>query len=122
MSRRREQIEPGGFRRIERSGEFSSADLALFAGMDLQSLGLKLVQTGGIGAFILIAGRMLRRAKGLTAYVWLFGGFLTFVGVLIASGVLDVDIQQILQIARWGGDAVRVVARVVGGRDLTPVG
>ncbi|MFC7135457.1 hypothetical protein [Halobaculum litoreum] len=83
-------------------------------GLDLADLGMKLVQTGGIGAFILIAGRMVRRAKGLTAYVWLFGGFLTLMGVFIASGVLDVDVQRIVQIARWGGDGVRILGRVVG--------
>jgi len=82
-------------------------------GLDMADVGMKLVQTGGIGAFILVAGRLLRRAKGLAAYLWLFGGFLTLIGVFVASGVLDVDVSRILQIARWGGDAVRVVASSV---------
>jgi len=81
----------------------------MIPGIDVADLGMKLVQTGGIGALILVAGRLLRRAKGLAAYMWLFGGFLTLIGLFVASGVLDVDVQRTLQIARWGEDAVRVV-------------
>ncbi|MFC7070652.1 hypothetical protein ACFQL9_13440 [Halobaculum lipolyticum] len=75
---------------------------------------MKLVHTGGICAFIPVAGRLLRHAEGLTVYLWLFGGFLTLVGVFVASGVLDVDVQRIVQIARWPGDGVRIVGRAVG--------
>ncbi|WP_345530643.1 hypothetical protein, partial [Actinoplanes utahensis] len=67
-------------------------------GLDVSDLGMKLVQTGGIGAFILVAGRMLRRANGLTAYLWLTGTVLTIIGLLVASGILNIDAGRVTEI------------------------
>lgn len=84
-------------------------------GLDVGALASKAVATGSIGVFFLFVGRVLRRARGLAAYLWLFGGFLTLVGVLVASGVFDVDVSRTLELARMGGDVVRTLGRLARG-------
>ena len=87
--------------------------MQLPVGLNASEMAMAAVRTGSIGVFILLFGRVLRRAKGIGAYLWLFGGFLTFLGVAVASGVFDVDVARVLElariarkVARWGGSAL----------------
>lgn len=83
-------------------------------GLNASELVMRAITTGSIGVFILLAGRVLRRSKAIAAYLWLFGGFLTLMGVFIAAGILDVDVSRLLELARMAGDVVRW-----GGRTFT---
>ncbi|WP_373190067.1 hypothetical protein [Halolamina sp.] len=71
--------------------------------------------TVGVGGGLLLFGRVLRRASGLSSYVYLGGMFAAVLGVLLAMGVLEPDLQRARQLARWGANAVRWLGRVAGG-------
>jgi len=97
------------------------------AGLNASDMVMTAIRTGSVGVFILLAGRILRRSKGLAVHLWLLGGFLTILGIAVASGIIDVDMSRTLELARlarevvsWGRDVfastlvgVAVPARVV---------